>query len=238
MENVNRYITKISRTFIAIVGLSAALAVNAATYSFVPSDGAGDPDDIWDLDHYKYFTWGIKNFSLPVGQVVTSATLTFNNINNWTASENNGTNWLNVWLMDRALVEGNFTTGTAADGKLKMYADNQAPSDIFDTWQPTINKTKIGVYTDYSGGPNGDVINLTFNFSLYQISKFNQYIQNGNNFALGFDPDCHYWNTGVNFQVITAEAGNSTNVPDQTATLALISIGLASILGFRRKSLR
>ena len=231
IEDMERLTKRLWTASVAGLAFSFALSLNAAVYTFNPSDGNADPDDIWDLDHYKYFTWGVKNFSVPQNQVITKAVLTFSNINNWTAAENNGTNWLNVWLMDRALVQGNYVAGSGPDGSLKMYSDNQGIADAFATWQPSIAKTKIGVYTDYNGGPSGDVINLVYDFSPMLIGKLTTYIANGNNFALGFDPDCHYWNDGVRFEVTTSVI----SVPDQSMTLALMGLGLAGLIGFRRK---
>ncbi|MCX6952123.1 MAG: hypothetical protein NTV51_08140, partial [Verrucomicrobia bacterium] len=196
----------------------------AATYTFNPNDGNGDPDDLDDLDHYKYYVWGFKNFTVPVGEVVTGATLTITQINNWDAAENNGQNWLNMWLLDRAVSNsyaGNYNAGSTADGYVMSYADGDGGLDIFaqSSWQSSIARTKIATYTDYNGGTNGDYVNLSYTFSPTLLTALNSYITNGNNFALGFDPDCHYWNTGIQFQLTTgAPPQNNHYVPEGGVT--------------------
>lgn len=227
------------RLLVAITLFGGAVSASANTYNFSPSDGDGDPDDLWDLDHYTYVTWGIKNFTIPTGQVILSATLTINDVNNWDASENNGTNWLNIWLMDRALQEANYNSSSSvADGKAVSYTDAAGGMDIFTTWQPTINKTKIATYTDHDGGTHGDVVDLTYIFSPALLTALTTYINNGNNFALGFDPDCHYWNTGVQFQITTGAPPSPPHVvPDGGATAALLGLA-CGLMAFGRRRFR
>lgn len=216
----------------------AVLSANASTFSFKPNDGEGDTDDMLDLDHYKYFTWGFKNFSVPAGETITNATLTIYNINNWTADENgywkkvNGVwvlqpeNWLNIWLLDSVA-----NTKASTDGKLTAYNDTDGGPDYFAGWNSSA-KTKIATYTDWNGGNNGDVVNLTFSFSsLGLLDELQAYVNNGNNFALGLDPDCHYWNTGVKLVIETAPY----SVPETSGTLGLAGLGLGLLAAIRSR---
>ena len=79
--------------FIIMVSVGLSGTVGAYTYTFQPSPRA----DLWDLDHYKYYTWGI-DWSVPDGETVVEASLFFDNIRNW----NNRANDLWIHLLDSA----------------------------------------------------------------------------------------------------------------------------------------
>ena len=49
---------------------------SALVYTFQPNDGAGDPDDLWDLEHRKYYSWGV-DWSIPTGEKIVGAKLFF-----------------------------------------------------------------------------------------------------------------------------------------------------------------
>ncbi len=240
-------LSRMYRSFLCatLFGLATLSAV-AATYTFKPNDGEGDYDDMLDLDHYKYFTWGFKNFTVPTGEYISKATLTIFNINNWTADENgipvykknqygqyvyvNGKkvvdyylpeNWLNIWLLDSA--QNNTSTYASTSGKLKVYNDNDGSSDYFgNNWNYSA-KQKIATYTDWSGGSNGNVETLVYDFANYGVlDDLQNYVANGGNFALGLDPDCHFWNTGVQLVIET----KPYSVPETAGTLGLAGAGL------------
>ncbi len=188
---------------------------------------------MFDLDHYKYFTWGFKNFVVPAGQHISSAKLSIFNINNWSADENGywvgkthvAENWLNIWLLDTA-----GSTNSSSSGLLKVYNDSDGGPDYFATWNSS-SKVKIATYTDWNGGAGGDVVTLVYDFaSKGVLDELQSYVANGNNFAIGIDPDCHYWNTGV--QLVIETSPNS--VPEGASSLGLLSLGLCLVAGGRR----
>jgi hypothetical protein len=215
--------------------LLAVTAVTSSAVTFLPNDNDGDPDDILDLDHYKYFTWGFKNFFIPEGEHITSATISFSNINNWTSSENGywqgnvhvAENWLNIWLLDKA-------SSASTNGKLKVYDDSDGGPDYFSTWNSSA-KVKIATYTDWDGGNNGDVVNLNYSFADRGVlDELEAYVNNGNNFAIGIDPDCHYWNSGVTLVIQTSPY----SVPDQSSVLPLLGISMGLLFSLRRRAQR
>jgi len=246
-ERVMRPIASLLRLFLfATAMFGCALSSFAGTFTFNPNDGVDDPDDFNDLDHYKYYTWGFKGlkstnqnlgttYVLKSGEVVLSATLTITQINNW----DNNPNWLNMWLLDRAAsstLADTYHSGTTADGLVTAYDDADGSMDIFagSGWQSTssVARTKIATYTDTNGGPNGNLVNLTYTFSPALLSALNSYITNGNDFALGFDPDCHYYNTGIKFQITTGAAPHY--VPEGGMTVALLGLGCGAMMFGRR----
>ena len=83
---------------------------SAALYQFIPST-----PDIFDLDHYKYYTWGI-NWSPSPNETIVGATLKIKNINNWAPEDNDK---LFIHLLDSTYLG------------LRTYDDNQGGGDNF-----------------------------------------------------------------------------------------------------------
>lgn len=209
------------------------LAGRGTEFGFVPNDGQGDPDDLWDLDHLYWYTWGFKNVALPEGEEIVEAVLTIRNVNNWTAAEN-GENWLRLYLLDTAEnpYNGRGDRGNPPAGRLRRYSDtDNGPDNIAGlAWTA---KVHIGTYTDYDGGPGGDVVTLVYSLAdLGLLEVLEVYIQNGNDFGLAFDPDCHYWNDGVSFSITTG----LRTVPEGGSTLVSLAfgVGMAAWAGRRR----
>jgi hypothetical protein len=153
--------------------LFPAVAV-ASTFTFSPT-----PNDLWDLDHDKAYTWGI-NWNLPSNEVITGATLSFDNITNW----DNHSNILYIHLLDNP------------HAGVRTYTDNQGGGDYFSG-----KGLLIDTYTDNNG--SGTTEDFSYSFSAGQISALTTYAQNGI-FGFGFDPDCHYYNDGIKLDITTA----------------------------------
>lgn len=188
-------------TFVLLTGSVWADAV------FVPR-----VPDVFDLDHYYAYTWGIDLGFSTTDQPIVEAVLTFTDIHNWRVEDDH----LYVHLMD--------------DGRLglRRHWDGQGGGDYFDgkgillsVWNDPEewNKTK----------------DLVISFNADQLAVLNAYGSDGK-VVFGLDPDCHYYNKGISFSVRTYMPP-ATVVPAPAAVM-LSSVGLVLVGWLRtRKSL-
>ena len=188
-------------SFVLVVSLACSGALGA-TYPLVPPDR-----DLDDLDHRKHYTWGVERpWDLVHDEMfedAVGAKLSFKWIRNW----DNKPNVLYIHLLDDA--PKGITIGT----------DNQGGGDYF-AGQGIVLK----VYVNLPSYPK----NLTYTFSDSEVDALNLYAADGL-FALGFDPDCHFYNCGVKLEIETA----LTAVPEP-ATLGLLALGAVGVLLRRR----
>lgn len=191
------------------------------------------PADLNDLDHHSVYTWRIDNVQLG-GQVITGARITFTNIENWDSNPNR----LFVHLLDTA-------RGSGVRSFLDDNPNNSPVTSIVDDFVNTRfhNGTNaVGQSAQWLVAPGtGDThlfdrsftmspITYVYDFTPSELQALIAYIANGGNFALGFDPDCHFFNDGIKIEIFTANAP----VPEPT-TLALLGTGLAGLYYRRRK---
>lgn len=192
-----------SSRFLALLGgLTVVGAAQAGTYTFKPT-----PEDLDDLDHYDYVSWGI-NFTVPTNEVITEATLTIKNIYDWEAEAGD---ILYINLLNQPELG------------VKKFPDDQGGGNAWANAGPL-----VGTWTDPAGGsPTG--FDLVFKMSeVGLLNTFKNFVADGR-VGFGFDPDCHYYNDGVKLVVNTAA------VPEP-ATLAGLGIGIAAWIRKRRKS--
>jgi hypothetical protein len=217
---------KLSLAFgaLALVG-----TVHAGMYTFTPT-----PADLYDLDHHNAVAWGVTNTAALQSQLtdgfrISGATLTINNIWDWKKEDD----MLFINLLD--------------DPKsgVRVYSDNTADnviSNYFDTtaggakWQ---GSTPLTTWTDPNGGDNGaNKINFVYNFGQADLTVLTKYLtdptySNKVAFGLGFDADCHYYNTGISLVIHTEKI--PTSVPDSGSTAGLLAAGLAACAYLRRR---
>ncbi|MBN1555811.1 MAG: hypothetical protein JXA11_13790 [Phycisphaerae bacterium] len=160
-----------------------------------------NPVDLYDLDHGWYYTWGIVAGRDISGFVITGASLFFDDIRNWDASDND----LWIHLLD------------SAPSGVRAYRDYGGGGDAF-AYQ--------GVLLEHYEDLPVTAQDITYTFTNDEVLALNLYLQNGDNFALGFDPDCHFYNNGVTLRLVY------TSVPEP-ACLAVLSVG--ALLPRRRR---
>ena len=130
------------------------------------------------------YTWGLRNANAPF-IIVQNATLSFDDIRNWDGDPNK----LFIHLLD-------------SDDLWHASGDYNLVSSFRDT-QSGLNDEFAGegielvTYTDLPTNPQ----DLSYNFTPDQLDTLNEYLRNGNDFALGFDPDCHFYNCGVQLDI-------------------------------------
>ena len=199
-----------------LLGLMAAKAA-ANSYTYTPS-----PADLYDLDHHSAYTWRIDNISLAGGPI-SGASLTFKDIRNWDPNPN----MLFIHLFDTA----------KSSGVKSFYDASGVPVDqINDNFAPAMMKSNPLIA---SGTGNTFLTNVsftmtpttfTYNFTAAQLVVLQQYINNGKNIAFGLDPDCHFWNNGVTFKIVTG-----IPVPDTGATVGLLGLALLVLVGAQQR---
>ena len=177
------------------------------TYSFVPPD-----PDLGDLDHTMYYTWGMdRPWELEhdgVYENAAGATLSFNDIWNW----DNGPNNLYIHLLN----DGPLGITTGWDGE--DHVDAFAGQGVL-----------LEVYVNLPSTPQ----DLTYTFSDAEVIALNSYAADGR-FALAFDPDCHYYNCGVELKVRT----EMTQIPEPGAMVLLSAGTVVGVLRYRRRYAR
>jgi hypothetical protein len=215
-------------TFCALAFVALAHTSRATVLSYTPS-----PSDLNDLDHHEVYTWQIDNINLPTNSIIQSATLTFTNIANWDGNPN----MLFVHLLD-----------TSKYGGVASFQDvnpNQVPvTDIDDDFVDTRFHNSPG-WLVAPGTADTALFNKSFTttastyiytLTAAQLTALASYIANGNDIALGFDPDCHFFNDGITFTI-----NYVTPIPEATTALpvfCLIAVAMGFELRRRRRAVK
>jgi hypothetical protein len=212
----------------AIIFVGAPASALADTITFrapttAANQGSGGANQ-FDLDHHKAYTWRIDNVNLA-GKTIMGAKLTFTNISNWDSNAN----MLFVHLLDTARYANaaSFTDAAGTPVLDNQIIDNFAGS-LFDSNPLVLG----GTGNTFLFGRSFSTTPTTFvyNFTAEQIQILSAYFMSGNNVAFGLDPDCHFWNNGIKFEITTSD----NTVPEPT-TMALLGTGIAGLYLRRRR---
>ncbi|MEW6379913.1 MAG: hypothetical protein AB1611_09945 [bacterium] len=186
---------------------------SATVLTFRPNQlNSSIPIDLWDLDHGKYYLWGMSG-NMPTQETIVSASLFIDNINDWAVEPDDR---LYIHLLD------NPSPG------VRVRSDSEGGGDNF------LNQgILLTTYTDHNEtGPqqrNNPPEDWRYVFTAAQLDIFKDYAGNGI-WGLGLDPDCHYYNDGITFTVETAPV--PTPLP---SNWLLFLAGLVGLAGTRRK---
>jgi hypothetical protein len=146
------------------------------TVTIAPPEGV-----TWDLSHETYYIWKISDI-VPSGEQIDYAEISFSEIYNIDPREKN---ILFVQLLGPDELSGiNFDSEGVYTG-----ADN---SSLLENSIAPYGGIELFNYMDPDGPLTTD--DLTYTLNDQQLALLNSYIQPDGalEFALGFDPDCHY----------------------------------------------
>lgn len=196
---------RMSRVMMVVALVTFAQAASANVYTYHPT-----PPDLSDLDHTKAYLWGIQP-NVPTGQTIIGAGIVIHNIYDWTTEPND----LYITLINTAALGVTVVTDNSNDNVLANYY--------------SASGTQLVDFHNVSTTPS----DLSYALTAPQLATLISYIAN-NNIGLGFDPDCHYYNNGIDFTITTEPTGNSDPAVPEPAAGAILLAGLGMII-IRRK---
>jgi len=200
--------------------------VQAVTYEYKPV-----PRDLYDLDHWDYYAWGIDArvateegdvlaTDLASGGVIDSARLVIRSINDWTQEDNDV---LHIWLVDELPDVPWWSENWPG---VSRGTDNQGTSDIFEGCDSAGIGTHLMDWTD----PDRYRTNLTVNIPVAAVTS---YILNDGMFGLALDPDCHYYNRGLKLTINTSPSPPPA-IPEPMTMIGVIT-GVGALSGYLRR---
>jgi len=133
------------------------------------------------MEHGVDYAWKVANngtsWSIPSGEIITSAYLDIINLNNWAIE----TDYMNIYLLDR--------TGDHwwdVNTLLTQFKDENEYKDASGHW---VNPKE----------------NFHYDLTTDEIAVLTSYLSD-KRFGLGFDPNCHYYDDNMTFTINTNTA--------------------------------
>jgi hypothetical protein len=210
---------KLHSAFLTVLGFVLGLASAQATpVTYTPS-----PSDLGDLDHHMVYTWRIDGVTANPA-TITGATLTFTSIQNWDSNPN----VLHLHLLDTAKYAGvhSFVDDPTGAAPVTDFTDDFISTRYHSNSNWLVESgTGDTFLTDQSFTLTP--VNWTYTFTGAQIAALRSYISNGHDFALGLDPDCHFFNNGAELTLNT----RPQSAPDTGNTLAMLASTAVAMLG-------
>lgn len=208
------------KTLIITALVCSALSSFANSYTFRPSDR-----DLNDLDHHEATTWGIT-WDIPDGEVITGARLTINNIWDWKVESDS----LFIHLLDDPHKGVHSQIDNSGDNVMSDAFSGQGV--YLDTWHDSVggHDRNFDYVYDFSASDLSFLANYITDPNTELTTRWGYTYYSSADFGFGFDPDCHYYNSGVCFVITTSER----SVPDTGSTLGLLFCGCLAVFGASR----
>ncbi len=166
------------------------------------------------------YEWGI-NIVPPTGDVISSATLTFNDIT-LTKSGNSQ----NTGILYADILNG-------SNSKLTSFSDGDRAGDFFTGSSSPFSAANVSSLGSQSFVLN-QKLSWSFTFNTAQLATLNAFLSDGF-FAIGLDPDCYYKVGSICFSYDVSPATKIVTTPDMATTVLLLGASLLGLEIFRRR---
>lgn len=212
-------------------------SVWGGSYTFNPNSNSNltsSSSNLLDLDHSKYYAWGMKwtgpELRVAGGEVVQSAVLKIDNIYNW----DDNANVMHLWLVDsQPLTQDDWRRNDWPDDDGKIMGVSIGRDGYQDSSDRFTTTNTVGVHLmDYSDSTLGKEPE---NLEIYlPVDQLQEYISNDGKFGLAFDPDCHYYYSGISLLINTVAYSTDQPVPEPVTGLGVIA-AVGALTGYLRK---